>query len=137
MHPILAEARAPHIGRCAHFPWAQTPNVEPDLWRLWRSSAMRENTGRGNGCGPKASARRLEGREHESTDHDLKREQRARKPANPSVVTLLGRSVPTMNTAHGLRATRQEQPIDPVASHAICSRSSARPCPTCGLLWQC
>jgi len=52
MRPILAEARTPHISRCAHFPSEWTPNLRPDLWRFWRSSALRENIGKGNGCGP-------------------------------------------------------------------------------------
>jgi hypothetical protein len=50
----------------------------------------------------------------EQTDHDQKREQqRARKPAQPSVVPLLGRQVPLTTTAQGVRATCREQPIGP------------------------
>jgi hypothetical protein len=64
------------------------------------------------GLNAQSKARRL-GLIEESTAHDQKRDQRARKPAKPSAVTFLGRPVPAMNTEHGLRATRQEQPIDP------------------------
>ena len=60
----------------------------------------------------RSKARRL-GIIDESTDHDQTHEQRAQKPAKPSVVPLLGRAVPTMNTEHGLRVTRQGQPIAP------------------------
>jgi hypothetical protein len=49
----------------------------------------------------------------ESPDHDQKREQRVRKQAKPSIVPLLGRQVPVTTTAQGVRATRQDQPIDP------------------------
>jgi hypothetical protein len=64
------------------------------------------------GLNAHSKARRL-GIIEEPNDEGEKSGQRARKPGKPSVVTLLGRPVPTMNTGHGLRATRQDQPIDP------------------------
>ena len=64
------------------------------------------------GLNAQSKGRRL-GIIDEPTDHDQKRDQRARKPPQPSVVTLLGRPVPATNTGHGLRAMRQDQPIDP------------------------
>jgi hypothetical protein len=64
------------------------------------------------GLNAQSKARRL-GIIGESTDQGQKTAPSARKRAKPSLVTLLGRSVPAMNTAHGLRATRQDEPIDP------------------------
>jgi hypothetical protein len=64
------------------------------------------------GLNAHSKARRL-GIIEEPNDEGEKSGQRARKPGKPSVVTLLGRPVPTMNTGHGLRATRQDQPIAP------------------------
>jgi hypothetical protein len=64
------------------------------------------------GLNARSKARRL-GIIDKSTEHDQKHEQRARKPAQPSVVPLLGREVPVTTTAQGVRATRDEQPIDP------------------------
>jgi hypothetical protein len=64
------------------------------------------------GLNAHSKARRL-GIIEEPTDHGRQRDQRARRSAQPSVVTLLGRPVPAMNTGHGLRATRQDQPVDP------------------------
>jgi hypothetical protein len=64
------------------------------------------------GMNAQSKARRL-GIIDESTDHDQKRDQRARKPAQPSVVPLLGRQEPVTTTGQGVRAMRNEQPIDP------------------------
>jgi hypothetical protein len=64
------------------------------------------------GLNAQFKARRL-GIIEESTDQGQKTAPSARKRAKPSLVTLLGRSVPAMNTEQGLRATRQDQPIDP------------------------
>jgi hypothetical protein len=64
------------------------------------------------GLNTESKARRL-GIIEKSTDHEQKRDQRAQKPAQSTVVPLLGRQVPAMNTEQGLRATRQAQPIDP------------------------
>jgi hypothetical protein len=64
------------------------------------------------GLNAQSKGRRL-GIIEESTDHDRKRDQRARKPAKLSVVPLLGRQVPVVTTAQGVRGTRQDQPIDP------------------------
>ena len=59
------------------------------------------------GLNAQSKARRL-GIIEASTDHDRKRDQRARKPAKLSVVPLLGRQVPAITTAQGLRATRRQ-----------------------------
>ena len=59
------------------------------------------------GLNAQSKARRL-GIIEESTDQGQKSDQRARKPTKPSVVTLLGRPVPAINTADGVRATRQD-----------------------------
>jgi hypothetical protein len=64
------------------------------------------------GLNTQSKGRRL-GIIEESTDHDRKRDQLARKPAKLSVVPLLGRQVPVTTTAQGVRATREDQPIDP------------------------
>jgi hypothetical protein len=45
--------------------------------------------------------------------HDHVRTPGTRTPVTPTTVPLLGRQVPVTTTAHGVRATRQEQPIDP------------------------
>jgi hypothetical protein len=49
----------------------------------------------------------------DATDHDHERQPRARQPGKPTMVPLLGRQVPVITTPQGVRATRQEQPIDP------------------------
>jgi hypothetical protein len=64
------------------------------------------------GLNAQSKGRRL-GIIDESTEHDQTREQRTQKPPQPSVVPLLGRRVPVTTTPEGVRATRQEQPIDP------------------------
>ena len=64
------------------------------------------------GLNAHSKARRL-GIIEASTDHGGQSDPRARKPGKTSVVPLLGRPVSAMNTDHGLRATRQDQPIDP------------------------
>jgi hypothetical protein len=64
------------------------------------------------GLNAQSKARRL-GIIEDSTDNSEKREPRTRKPGGPFLVSLLGRRVPMMNTEPGVRATRQDQPIDP------------------------
>jgi hypothetical protein len=64
------------------------------------------------GLNAQSKARRL-GIIEDTTDQDQGRKSRTRKSAQPPVVTILGRPVPTIYTEHGLRATRQDQPIDP------------------------
>ena len=64
------------------------------------------------GVNARSKGRRL-GIIDESTDHEQTREERARKPAQPSVVPLLGREVLVTTTAQGVRATGDAQPIDP------------------------
>jgi hypothetical protein len=59
------------------------------------------------GLNAQSKARRL-GIIEASTDHDRKRDQRARKPAKLSVVPLLGRQVAAITTARSLRATRRQ-----------------------------
>jgi hypothetical protein len=64
------------------------------------------------GLNAHSKARRL-GIIEDSTDNSEKREPPTRKPGEPFLVSLLGRRVPMMNTELGVRATRQDQPIDP------------------------
>jgi hypothetical protein len=64
------------------------------------------------GLNAHSKARRL-GIVEVAIDHGQQRDPSAREPAKPTVVTVLGRPVPVIHTAHGVRATRNGQPIDP------------------------
>jgi hypothetical protein len=64
------------------------------------------------GLNAQSKARRL-GILEDSTDQDHERTPRTRQPEKPTTVPLLGRQVPVTTTAQGVRATRNEQPIDP------------------------
>jgi hypothetical protein len=64
------------------------------------------------GLNAQSKARRL-GIIEDGTDQDHERQPRTRKPGTPTMVRLLGRQVRVITTAHGMRATRQDQPIDP------------------------
>jgi hypothetical protein len=64
------------------------------------------------GLNAQSKGRRL-GILEDAPDHDHERQPRARQPVTPTSVPLLGRQVPVIPTAEGVRATRQDQPIDP------------------------
>jgi hypothetical protein len=64
------------------------------------------------GLNAQSKARRL-GILEDATDQDHERTPRAQKPEKPTMVPLLGRQVPVSTTAEGVRATHQEQPIEP------------------------
>jgi hypothetical protein len=64
------------------------------------------------GLNAQSKGRRL-GILEDAPDHDHERQPRTRTPGKPTMVPLLGRQVPVIPTAQGMRATRQDQPIDP------------------------
>jgi hypothetical protein len=64
------------------------------------------------GLNAQSKERRL-GIFEEPTDPHEAREPREREPGDGFLVTVLGRAVPSISTAHGVRATRNGQPIDP------------------------
>lgn len=64
------------------------------------------------GLNAQSKARRL-GIVEEPTVQRQEREPNAREPGKPLMVTVLGRSVPTISTEHGVRAMSKGQPIDP------------------------
>jgi hypothetical protein len=65
-----------------------------------------------DGLNAQSKARRL-GIVEEPLDQREEREPRGRAPGKPLMITVLGRPVPAISTAHGVRATRNGQPIDP------------------------
>lgn len=66
------------------------------------------------GLNAQSKARRL-GIVDEPTDQREEKVPRGRKPGEPVLVTILGRAVPTVSTAHGVRATSNGQPMTPVS----------------------
>jgi hypothetical protein len=64
------------------------------------------------GLNAQSKARRL-GMVEEPRDQREEREPSGREPGKPLMITVLGRPVPAMSTAHGVHATRNGQPIDP------------------------
>jgi hypothetical protein len=64
------------------------------------------------GLNAQSKARRL-GIDEGATDHDHERQLGARKSGKAAMEPLLGRPVPVITTAQGMRATRNDQPIDP------------------------
>jgi hypothetical protein len=66
------------------------------------------------GLNAQSKGRRL-GIVEDATDQDHERRPRARKPGKPKRVPLLGRQVPAITTTQGVRATRNDQPIEPVS----------------------
>jgi hypothetical protein len=64
------------------------------------------------GLNAQSKARRL-GILEDATDQDHARKPRAGQLGKPTMVPLLGRQVPVITTAQGVRATRNDQPIEP------------------------
>jgi hypothetical protein len=64
------------------------------------------------GLNAQAKGRRL-GMFEEPTESREAREPSRKEPGKPFLVTVLGRSVPSITTTDGVRATRKGQPIDP------------------------
>jgi hypothetical protein len=64
------------------------------------------------GLNAQSKGRRL-GIFEEPTDPREAREPSGREPGKPFLVAVLGRSVPSINTTDGVRATLKNEPIDP------------------------
>jgi hypothetical protein len=64
------------------------------------------------GLNAKSKARRLSISE-DPTEQDQARKPRPRQPGKPTMVPLLGRQVSVITTTQDVRATRQDQPIEP------------------------